>query len=86
MVDSSQSTAGGQPPVEPVKMKGLLKGLRYISQIFGTPRTPSISKSNESLFPNSPIQFTSTLFMPHIDNSSSFIHTTKIKMHYGMAL
>uniref|UniRef100_A0A0E0CSW6 CRIB domain-containing protein n=1 Tax=Oryza meridionalis TaxID=40149 RepID=A0A0E0CSW6_9ORYZ len=29
-----KSTAGGQPPVEPVKMKGLLKGLRYISQIF----------------------------------------------------
>jgi len=35
VVDSSQGTAGGQPPVEPAKMKGLLKGLRYISQIFG---------------------------------------------------
>jgi hypothetical protein len=35
VVDSSRGTAGGQPPVEPAKMKGLLKGLRYISQIFG---------------------------------------------------
>jgi hypothetical protein len=35
VVDPSKGAAGGQPPVDPVKMKGLLKGLRYISQIFG---------------------------------------------------
>jgi hypothetical protein len=42
VVDSSQDgAAGGQPPVEPVKMKGLLKGLRYISQIFGKSLLPT---------------------------------------------
>lgn len=42
MVDSSRGTAGGQPPVEPAKMKGLLKGLRYISQIFGDAKEPEM--------------------------------------------
>jgi hypothetical protein len=39
--------AGGKPPVESAKMKGLLKGLRYsISQIFGKHNIPDLCHLN----------------------------------------